>query len=278
MEENHQVPEKIMRQIIALMQIKEGSGATQAEIENASARVTELLLKYNLEMSMIEAKQEEKDQKKKVTQDIHDLNTWQSKTDGNWVISLFNTISYYNMCRVVHIRTTRMLYDQGKIMIIGRSYNIEIVYYTVQQLIGKINSSRRRAWAIYQGLEKANTFKRGFCIGAVNGISVRLGLQRRAMEEEELRKRSEEARNNTGDRDAKGNLINGLMLTNMLEKSEKENQELFDELFHPDDLRKPRKKPDLKSQDGLIEGYKAGRNMEINKGIDDSQKSGYLNG
>lgn len=196
-----------------------------------SSKAQELLVQYNLEMSELdlgETKQEAigfyVDLKAR-----YGLN----KTDGDWLIRLYSTISQFNFCKIV---------TKGNIglTIVGEEHNIDMVDYICSNLIPTIKQLRLKAWKEYNGTEKTNTFKRGYYRGAVSGIHAKLREQR--------------------DRDSiKYEGLPGLILV-----SEKLVDEKMRELFPNLGVRRSR---NLQGASGLTRGYADGKNIQINKGV-----------
>ena len=175
-----------------------------------------------------------------------DLDEHQSKTEANWVHTLITVISRSFLCEAILLSGTlrqRHNYDQGFVKVLGDKNNVAVVMYTVEQLISKIHIAEKFAWKEYHGNEKRNTFKRGFLSGVVTGISSKLKAQHQEM--------------------VNTNTQMGLMVIS-------KKKELMDFVNQEFPLTRSAKKKSLSSRDGRTQGYDAGRNMSINKGMNNS--------
>lgn len=231
---------KLVEKIQKLENLREGAEAigSMAEAENAAMRIQELLFKHNLTMDQVSATKI----REKVTmmQDKFDLDPHQAKTEADWLAKLIFAISPLFMCQAVKTTTRRHRYDQGIMTILGEKNNVAVVIYTVEQLINKIDVAEKMEWKRYAGHEKRNTFRRGFLVGAVAGITSKLRAQ-----QEELKRENNSL---------------ALMVINKQKEVEKFTQEVFPRL-------KTARAASLMSRDGRSSGYEAGRNMNINRGV-----------
>lgn len=170
------IPQNLVDKIHKLIALRDNAG-TPAESENAAMRISEILMKYNLDMETVQSQGATK--KEVPVEEIRtDLNELQSKTEANWVASLYGVIARYNLCMAIH-NTSRAPGNQGTITIIGKKHNIEIVDYLVGALITMIRTAEKKTYSTYQGIEKRNTFRRGFLRGCVSGIKQKLAEQER---------------------------------------------------------------------------------------------------
>lgn len=237
------LPPELLEKLKKLLSLQERAG-TQAEAENAAAKIQEMCLKYNLDMQSVKDSANKEDNL--IEKEEFDLNTTQGKSDGTWVVSLWKVLSVHNMCTIIKINNgTR----EGKVSVIGLPINIAFVQYAFDQLYSKIKTIEKIAWDEYQKAlpsEKRGTFRRGFYVGAVAGINHKLEQQKEA-----LKKQFEETM-------AEENLTS-LMVTN-----EKAIEEFIQETFSNLHKTKARK---MISQDGNQLGYEKGKQLDINKGI-----------
>lgn len=204
------------------------------EAEAFAQKVNELLIQYNLTVHDL------KGNEPKDNIDTNYIDLEFGKTEGDWVIKLYNCIAKFNLCRVISIKGT------SKIMLIGDPYNQEIVVYTCVHLKHTIKSLRAKRYKEYFGPEKKNTYYRAYSQGAVNGIWDKLQAQKYEMERQ-------------------NNNITALVVTNdaLLDTKVKE-------IFGETKSAKSRK---LSGADGGSQGYVDGRNMNINKGIKGSNNA-----
>lgn len=229
------IPDRIFKILKDLLLITQHKSSTPGEIENASMKVQEMLLKYNLSLSDVQSRGE----KKSVGEKLFDLAGKQGRHDSDWVCSLVNVLAKNNLCRALY-------FPQHKRMsVIGQDHNVEIVLYLTDQLIPRINQACKDAWVTYQpagGDEKRNTFRRGFLKGCVAGIASKLQQQKERMEQE----------NNN--------------ILALVRVSSTAVNEYVDKKYS---LAKPNKNSGKlrKSSDSKFLGFQAGQNMQINKGV-----------
>jgi hypothetical protein len=233
-----EVKESILEKIQKLWRLQKSAEEIGSlhEAELAATRVTELLLKYNLEMEDINSF------KKSDAQDLlrfDERGIINPKNEGKWVHSLYHTISRYNFCKVITM-VDRSGITKDYVTIIGTKDNVESVKFLCEQLEYRVRVSEKLAWKINPSDEKRNTFRRGFFMGAVKGINFQLKT-----------KREEEARANVK--------VTALVLSRdakMKDFVEKEFHHLGNNKQH-----------NLSSQTGAVMGFIEGRSMSINKGV-----------
>lgn len=202
------------------------------EAEVFAKTANKLLMEYNLSMSDINL-----GEKKQSIDDVG-LELKYSKSDGDWMVRLYHTVSKFNLCKVIKIG------QSTKIVILGEKHNVDLVLFMCSQLVHSIKSLCSQRWKDYDGPEKKNTFKRAYYIGAVNGIHDKLEQQQKELEREMVG-------------------VTALVKTNEVAISEKVN-EMFSKL-------KTGKARRLSGQDGAFLGYQDGKNMQLNKGINNGQ-------
>lgn len=170
---NKEVPESILQKVQKLQALAERAG-TLAEAENATVRITEILMKYNLDLATVaEYKAEEKDD---VINEKHDLNQYQTYHDGDFAKRLIDGLAKFNFCRVVGEPNYHDKRDQGHFVIIGQRHNVEAVMYMYHYCINNIKVLSNEMWKVYDKRDtKIKTvFTRHFFDGAVSGIISRL--------------------------------------------------------------------------------------------------------
>lgn len=159
---------EIIEKIKKLLTFKEGAERinSQAEIENATARIQELLLKHNLTLSEVESHET----KTKQVFTKHNKEVHLNKVDGDWQLSLGTTIAKNFLCELVVSKkdSTNMIF-----YILGSPENVEIVSQTLDYLIPMIKLMATKAFS-NQDLFKKNKFKRDYCKGCAMGISKKL--------------------------------------------------------------------------------------------------------
>ena len=163
------------------------------------------------------------------------------------------------MCSVVKrgVHRNGNRYDQGIAVIIGESNNVATTLYMVEQLISKINIACKEAWKTYSkngGYEKRNTFRRGFLVAAVNAIGDKLDRQRDNIIHQPENKGMD------------------LMIVTKAKMAEERMMELFPNLKFSS-----RRSTSLSGMSGAVQGYRAGSQMELNKGVDGNKANKFLN-
>ena len=248
----NQIPDRIYKIIGDCLRINE-TNASIGECESAARRVQELLLKYNLKLSDVTDRQGKRG-KKSFSKNFFSLAGKQKAHDSDWVARLVNVICRHNMSQAILVPV------MGRVMIVGEEHNIEVILYLVDFLIPRIEESCKKAWSEYNYYmqdtgEKRNTFRRGFLLGCVGGIDVKLTEQ-----ENELYQ------------------ANNSML-GMIKVNTDDLNKFIEETFGSQVKENDSKNGQLrKSSVSQVIGYQAGKNMEINKGIQDKKDStsGYI--
>lgn len=205
-----------------------------AEAETYAMKVQELLIQHNLEMA--DLKEEEKSEIIMEVMDLKDIFNI-GKSEGPWITQLIGTLAMYNLCRIIIIG--RM--SGNKIYIFGEEHNIEVVKYMHDQIVTKVKKLSLKAWSEYRGMEKRNTFLRGYKSGVVIGITSKL-------------------------REQQANQMNqyegmtGLVKVNDHKLNDRINMEFGGGLGTAKNRR-------LSGQDGSNRGFQDGKNMNLSKGI-----------
>lgn len=259
------IPKGLLEKIQKLMRLRDDKAATQGEIENATKMITQLLLKHNLDMTMVQnhGKEDETTGTKGVN-----LNNRTNRHEGSWLPSLYTVIASFNLCEIIIMAKGKHgKDDMGYIAIIGKKVNCEVVYYLVDQLRERLKGMEVNAWHRYSGEEKRNSYRRGYLQGAVAGINIALAeqevLRRRAVrEEQEDNERTAFAQNT----DRGLNWENKNMDIMIVTQKEKNKEYIADAIGEVKE--KTNKK--LISEDGKRQGERDGYNMEIRKGLNDA--------
>jgi len=234
---DEQVDNKLLEKIQKLLRLQQGAEAIGSleEAKNAATRVTELLLKYNLDLEDVTGfvKPDEKDIRRFNEREIEN-----PKNEGQWIFKLYNTISKFNFCKMV---VTQPHGGKPWISLIGTKVNVEAVKFIADQLESRIRTAEKKAWSINTSTEKRNAFRRGFFSGAVTGIYNQL----------------EEKRNLEARANAK---VTALVLSHDFKM-----KSFLDNEFGP--LTNVRRTSRLSAVNGHHLGYQEGRSMNINKGV-----------
>ena len=226
MEDTKKILEKIQK-LKALQESAEKLGSIE-EAANAAAQTQRLLVKYNLSLEEVDAHIPEKE----VSHESFCCSYETKKSESTWVISLYHQISRFNFCSVIAI-------NKYKIHLVGEKYNREVVKDLCESLIPRIRNLEKESWRTYSGLEKRGTFRRGFLVGVVKGIMMKLEYEMFRLKEEEPK-------------------LDGLILV----KTESVKKYINDNFY-----TKNGKSHRLSSQSGKSMGIEAGKNMSINRGI-----------
>lgn len=240
--------EKI-RKLIALQEGAQKIGSIE-EAANAAEKIRALLMKHNLDLYSIQ-KEGHEEETEMQTFDTGELSV---KTEGDWINMLTRVIAEFHLCEAIGTGKAR-----SWIYVIGKPSNVEIVWYTVEQLANRIRPMAREAFKTYKGLEKRNTFIRGYLMGAVWGIRKQLA-----------EKAAKEAWAAKQDRD--NNLIGtqALMMVNMTVKHRIDNEAYKKKVMTTTTARVK----STKSISGKVIGTQAGYGMSINAGIKGGSSSG----
>lgn len=178
------LPENIQRKLIALIKKRDNllEIGSLEEANTFAAKVTEILLKYNLEESSVNVG--EKSKLEIDTLQMSDFN-W-SKNEAEWMSILITVLAKYNMCMAIRnkIRFAGVSLAP-RINLVGSKLNREIVIYLFDQLTTNLRYLEKQAWKDVEHFspEKRNTFKRGYFKGAIIGITTQLENQKKHIEE-----------------------------------------------------------------------------------------------
>lgn len=232
---------------------KAASTNSEEEAQTATALARQMLMKYNLDMSMVD-NHKVKD-KNSVTENLIDLDEQGTKVDGGWLISLLNYLCLTHFCKLIQINARDKVHGHG--CIIGKDVNIETVKMLYHYLVpvGKNLANKRfNEYSNSGGGEKRNTWKRGYYKGFAFAIFERL------KKEEEIEKKDLTLEpqmtalvlvNNKAIADYVGDRFKGALRTG--------------------------KAPKTKSRDGRSFGYQDGSNISLNKQVGSSNNSNRLN-
>lgn len=239
MEQENNIPKNILERLKKLMALSERAGS-EAEAENAALRIQELLKKYNLDPSTLNLGEEDKPD---ILQHIFDLEPLIASHESTWVEDFVAWVAKINYCDAVIYMGSLGTKKRGiKIAIIGKELNIQIVWYTCEQLVHRIRALGKQRFKEYDGPEKRNTYMRGYLKGAV--ISIYRKLQ--------------EAHN-----ESLQNLEFALMVT-----SNKAALRDFLNKAHPNLNHSQASNSKLSSEHGYTQGRIDGKNIGPNKGLE----------
>ena len=221
------IKSRIEKMLKKAQSAKEIGSLHEAEVFSNTAN--KLLMQYNLSMSDINMGEK----RENIGNTNLELKT--NRTEGDWLFRLYSVISKYNLCKAIRITNT------NKVIIFGEKLNVDTVLYITSNLQEAIKRLCSERWSTYNGIEKKNTFKRGYYIGAVKGIAQKLHQQSQEMSKEMIG-------------------MTSLVKTNKLALRDKV-QARFNNVKSSGPKR-------LSSNDGLLMGMADGRRMQVNKGIE----------
>ena len=197
-----------------------------------ASKISNLLLEYQIEVHEMESHSLGKAEG--VGEERVDTDELATRHESNWVVHLYHQIALNNFCKVIITNK-----QKGTIMLCGEPMNREVVHYIVAQLVNKFRYLAREEFKRYNGLEKRNTYIRGFLRGAAAGVGQK-------MREERLK--NEQAQQQQGIVLAQKGKLDTWVDNN------------YSRLGHT-------KSRHGKGSDGRSSGVIAGRNVNINKGV-----------
>lgn len=248
-----EVKEKVIDKIRKLL-AKQESSENIGSLEEANAfalKIQDLLLKHNLSLFEISQK-EGKDLNGVVREDHKEITN--QKNEGLWIFDLYNVLCKYNYCRIIIIQRRQWEEGSGFIQvkygsIIGSKDDIDVVLFLGDQLSSKIRYLAKSQWKIveFQYRQKRGAFLRAFYQGAV------VGLNHKLRQQQDLQKQTYSG-------------VTALVLYKDQKVQDKINEE-----FH--NLKNAaNRKTNVGSIGGQM-GFEAGRNLEINQGINSTSKT-----
>jgi len=242
-----------IEKLLRLQQSAEKIGSLE-EAALAAANANKLMAKYNLEVSMDQAL----DQEEKVLWELlsmNELHGW-NKTEAGWMRQLYHHIARYNFCKIIYCKWVEYIRDDddlytGKsrlheeLKLFGEKTNMKMVMFMASQLVERLKAAHKISWKVYHGHEKKNAYKRGYLAGGVQGIASKLREQNEANKVEY-----------TG--------LSELIVV----KDAKVNDKIAE--IYPS-LGQTRSRG-LSAQDGRSQGYSDGRKMNIRGGVTGGNK------
>lgn len=191
----------ILSRLKKLQRFYEGAKAinSEAEAQNAAAKIQNLLTQYNLSMVDLEAAVDD-EPKTNVTEEKLD-DSWQRKCGGFWDQLLLYGICKYNFCYMIVSsqythrtnRNGKMVFEnRHKYIVIGEPQNIEVVKWLFNVLAGQLyrlalkryeeyrEDDRQAVMRLFVGEKKMHrgTFLRSYLAGAAKGVQDKLREER----------------------------------------------------------------------------------------------------
>ena len=233
--------DELISKIRKLMTLEKGAKelGNTAEAANAAARIQDILLKYNLDMSTVENVGEETD----IAEDKMDWTQFWKKSEGDWVKALAHAISKANLCKSISVN-----HGEGKysLLLVGETQNIIVVRYLIEFLITRAREICRKDFKTYEGLggpQKWGVFRRSFFNGFAIVIAARVKEQTQTQPQQ----------------------VQGLILVH-----DAKVKEYLDNNHR--NLR-PGKPMKQNGNHGRVFGVQAGRDISLNKAIDLERKA-----
>jgi len=228
------IPQEILDLLRKLLVFEEGAKKIGSihEAEVAATKIQELLLKYNIDRNRISS-----EERKYVSKYLRVIELT-SKNEGQWVRALLSSIATYNFCELVLISSSVLSYSE--FCIIGTQENVDVVEFLFEQLRIRIRELSAISWKQYTGIEKRNTYLRGFLMGAS------LSIRNRLHDEWEKAQKSSQS-------------TTALILSNKSSLEAYKNS-IFGKL-------NKKGYSSASSIDGYFDGKKVGKEMNIHKGL-----------
>jgi len=148
-------------------------GASEGEINNATAMMNKLLLKHNLDKGAIDLSYHDVDK--------GGVPTDSSKNEGPWERRLAQTLAKYNLC-MSYLDENGKSAHSGTIQVLGTEDNVELVLEQFSILRTKFRAMAKvrvkEAKAEAYGKFNPNKWKRDYLKGSVIGLADRLESQK----------------------------------------------------------------------------------------------------
>lgn len=244
-DENKTIIERVQK----LLEFQKGAEVIDSleEAANAAEKVQKILFKYNLEMADVTRHSPEK---KSAMGKASYREVSAKKNEGQWIYSLYTVLAQHNFCQVI---LTYYRMGNGKrnryVNLVGTRENVQVVKFLAEQLESRIRVLEGRTWNAEGKYfeEKRNAFRRAYFLGACQGIDSQLDEAKcRAMQESE-------------------------QVTALVVQTDKQLKEAVALIF-PDLLKSRRMRRPSADVGGSL-GYRDGKGMNINRGINGGENN-----
>lgn len=247
--ETNPILEKL-KKLLELQRSAQAVGSLE-EAANAAMKIQGILLKYNLEMADIEL-HEGKKKSAIVRESLTNVMT--KKNESDWIIKLYGTVARFNFGLM--ISSTRTDFVTGNrftyVNLVGTKENIEVIGFISSQLEFQVRNLENISWKNNRKeSSKRNSYRRAYFEGAILGIQYKL---------EEAQKLAMAQSNN--------------ITTLVIDHTQRINDELpnlFNNLKYSNAQQKMKK-----DAYATINGYKDGKNVNINPGVGSAQSQKHL--
>lgn len=252
------VPKELIAKIQKLLKLQESAeniGSIE-EAANAAGKISDLLAKHNLDLFQIRAAGDHTTKEAPVQHSTYDPETLTKPHEGKWVTLLTSTIARYNGVTVLHNRG-----GVTALFLIGTAVNVEITWYTIEQLTERLRMMAKENFRKYEGKEKRNTYIRGYYLGAVSGIQAQLAEN--AAKEVYNAKVAAEKRATHSSMDSFD--ITALQVIDMKTQLMKRNSDFIAQKFGR--IGTTSTSTRSKSVGGRTQGYSDGKSINIHSGV-----------
>ncbi len=168
------VDERILNQVAQMLNRTAERGCTEAEVQEASKKVQELLLKHNIEMAMVHALTEDNTKPKSDVGHVDVEMTANGRIQNyDWCLRLAGAVSYACTCQWLWMQRARSL------TFVGRATDVRVAQDLYQFLVDQIEFlSIKAAWNIPDGLVLGMPGTRPGILGG-REVAVPKGFRRR---------------------------------------------------------------------------------------------------
>lgn len=243
------VSDSILEKIQKLMALRDKPSCPE-EADAAAARISALLMKYNISMMQVE-NHKVSDSSVEVLKGSYD--EFQTPYDGDFSKQLLATVSHFNFCKLIN-HPSRDPMSKGGFTLLGKKHNVEIANYMFIYCVNNIKIFFDEYWKMQINKDRKNMHKRAFFQGATVSLTVRLNRQKKEAEQEY----------------GKDTILAVMKLNDTAV------QKKTDELFPPEKLRVGRQMKECQNRQAMAQGFKAGEKLNLSKGLDndsnDNQK------
>lgn len=164
--------ENLIKKIQKLMALKEGAEAlgNMAEASNAAAKISDILMKYNLDMAQVNTTSLQDT----ISQEKVHSNDFYKKSEGDWIVMLAHKVAKANLCKSIKSNKFNGCYD---LLLVGEKQNLEVVRWLLDYLITSGRRICRKDFAKYQGMggpQKWGKYRRSWLNGFAIAIAKRM--------------------------------------------------------------------------------------------------------
>jgi hypothetical protein len=137
----------------------------QAEAEAFAAMAQKLMFTHSLKEADIRAASGGKIQMKSIELD---LTQKMQRHESDWIAKLINSLAKYNLCYAVFSHSAE------KVTLMGQPSHLDLILYIFDQFVARARIMAKESFRNYRGVEKRNTYIRGFLRGFSDGVALKL--------------------------------------------------------------------------------------------------------